>query len=74
MANVQAISSGISIIEDLTGHLEVDGPSTDSLVAGLATKVLSSFTGEEHRSRRGIALAKATYDGLRKLHPREYYT
>jgi len=55
--------------EDLTDQLSVNGTNLDSFLTGLETKGLAKL----YRTKKGITLAKATYDGLKKAHPKEYY-
>ena len=55
--------------EDLKGFFEVDDKTLDALLNSLEAQ------GEVklYRSKKGIELAKATYEGLRKAHPLDYY-
>ena len=56
-------------MEDMGGYLDLDNTSLDALLAGLEQKGLAKL----YRTPKGIALAKATYEGLKKAHPKEYY-
>ncbi len=55
--------------EDITQYLDVDDTRLNSLLEELEKKGFVSL----YRTRKGISLAKATYDGLKKAHPKEYY-
>ena len=55
--------------EDIKGHFEVDDAKLDEVSLSLEKKGFVKL----YRDRKGIALAKATYDGLKKAHPPEYY-
>lgn len=55
--------------EDLTGALDVENEKLDELLLGLEGKGLIKLV----RTKKGIELAKATYEGLDKAHPSEYY-
>jgi hypothetical protein len=55
--------------EDLKGLFEVDDATLDMLLSSLEGKGDIKL----YRSKKGIELAKATYDGLRKAHPPDYY-
>jgi hypothetical protein len=48
---------------------EVDDETLDRLLASLEEKKLVKL----YCRKKGIALAKATYEGLRKANPSEYY-
>jgi alkylation response protein AidB-like acyl-CoA dehydrogenase len=54
---------------DLLERFEVDGSTLDTLLVSLEKAGLVSL----YRTRKGIELAKATYDGLDKAHPPDYY-
>ncbi len=55
--------------EDIKDHFEVDDKTLDDLLISLEKKNLVKL----YRGRRGIELAKATYKGLKKANPQEYY-
>ena len=55
--------------EDMTGMLEVDDQKLDELLLSLEEKGLVRLS----RTKKGIELAKATYEGLDKAYPPEYY-
>jgi len=55
--------------EDLKDHFDVDDSKLDELLISLEKKGFIKL----YRDRKGIALAKATYDGLKKANPLEYY-
>ena len=55
--------------EDITACLDVDDARLDALLEGLEKKGFAKL----YRTKKGISLAKATYDGLNKAHPKEYY-
>ena len=55
--------------EDLKGLFEVDDKTLDTLLSSLEAQGDVKL----YRSKKGIELAKATYEGLRKAHPLEYY-
>ena len=55
--------------EDLLALLDVDGATLDGFLISLETQGLIRLV----RTKKGIELAKATYDGLAKAHPPEYY-
>ena len=56
-------------LDDIGQYLEADEGSLGSLLTDLETKGLAKL----YRTKKGISLAKATYDGLKKAHPKEYY-
>ena len=55
--------------DDITQYFDEDGVRLDSLLEELEKKGLANL----YRTKKGISLAKATYDGLKKAHPKEYY-
>jgi hypothetical protein len=55
--------------EDIQEIFEVDDATLDDLLTSLESKGLVKLL----RTKRGIELAKATYAGLDKAHPLEYY-
>jgi alkylation response protein AidB-like acyl-CoA dehydrogenase len=55
--------------EDLKEFFDVDDTKLDELLLSLEKKGLVRL----YRDRKGIALSKATYDGLKKANPFEYY-
>ncbi len=55
--------------EDMTSVLDVHNDELDALLLSLENKGLVKLT----RTKKGIELAKATYEGLDKAHPPEYY-
>lgn len=55
--------------EDLKEAFDVEDEELDQALASLEQKKLVNL----YRSRGQIMLAKATYEGLRKAHPPEYY-
>jgi hypothetical protein len=55
--------------QDLMETLDIDDGGLDGLLAALEKKGLVKLV----RTKKGIELAKATYDGLDKAHPPEYY-
>ena len=55
--------------EDIKEHFEVDDEPLDELLMALETKGFVKL----NRDKKGIALAKATYDGLNKAFPLEHY-
>ena len=44
-------------------------PASDEALAGLEARGLVKL----YRTKKGISLAKATYEGLKQAHPKEYY-
>jgi hypothetical protein len=54
---------------DIAQYLDVDDARLDSLLEELEKKGFAKL----YRTKKGISLAKATYDGLSKAHPKEYY-
>jgi hypothetical protein len=54
---------------DIKESLDVDDTKLDELLLSLEKKSLVKL----YRDKKGIALSKATYDGLKKAHPPEYY-
>lgn len=55
--------------EDIKELFDVDSATLDGLLISLEKKGLVKL----YRSKKGIELAKATYDGLNQAHPPEYY-
>ena len=55
--------------DDMKEVLEVEDEKLDGLLTSLEAKGSVRLV----RTKKGIALAKATYDGLDKAHPPEYY-
>lgn len=55
--------------EDLKAVFDVEAGRLDEILVGLEQKGLVKLL----RDRKGIALAKATYDGLKRANPREHY-
>jgi hypothetical protein len=55
--------------EDIKESFDVDDTKLDELLLALERKGLVKL----YRDKKGIALLKATYDGLRKAYPQEYY-
>ncbi len=55
--------------EDIRELFDVDNAVLDDLLVSLEKKGLVRL----YRDKKGIALAKATYEGLDKAHPKEYY-
>jgi alkylation response protein AidB-like acyl-CoA dehydrogenase len=55
--------------EDIIERFETDDATLDDLLASLEKKGLVKL----YRKGNGIELAKATYDGLDRAHPPEYY-
>jgi len=55
--------------EDIKESCDVDDLSLDDLLLSLERKGLAML----YRTKKGIGLAKATYGGLDKAHPPEYY-
>lgn len=55
--------------EDIKESFEVEDTELDELLLSLERKGLVKL----FRDRKGIALSKATYDGLKKAYPQEYY-
>ncbi len=55
--------------EDIKESFEVDNARLDELLLSLERKGLVKL----YRDKKGIALSKATYDGLKKANPPEYY-
>jgi alkylation response protein AidB-like acyl-CoA dehydrogenase len=55
--------------EDIKEYFEVEDTKLDELLLSLERKGLVKL----FRDRKGIALSKATYDGLKKAYPQEYY-
>jgi len=55
--------------EDIKESFDVDDTKLDELLLSLERKDLVRL----YRDKKGIALSKATYDGLKKANPPEYY-
>jgi hypothetical protein len=55
--------------EDIKESWDVDDATLDDLLASLERKGLAAL----YRTKKSISLAKATYAGLDKAHPPEYY-
>jgi alkylation response protein AidB-like acyl-CoA dehydrogenase len=55
--------------EDLKDYFDVKDEELDEILISLEQKGLIKL----NRGKRGIQLAKATYEGLKKAHPLEYY-
>jgi alkylation response protein AidB-like acyl-CoA dehydrogenase len=55
--------------EDLKDYFDVKDEELDKILLSLEQKKLVKL----YRGRTGIQLAKATYDGLKRAHPLEYY-
>ena len=55
--------------KDMQEVLEVENDKLDALLTSLENQGSVKLI----RTRKGIELAKATYDGLDKAHPPEYY-
>jgi DNA-binding FadR family transcriptional regulator len=55
--------------EDLKEHFDVNDKTLDELLTALEQKKWVKI----YRGRKGIELAKATYEGLKKANPPEYY-
>jgi alkylation response protein AidB-like acyl-CoA dehydrogenase len=56
--------------EDLRAVFDVEDGELDKILVSLEQKKLVKL----YRGKRGIQLAKATYGGLKKAHPLEYYS
>ncbi len=54
---------------DLKEVCDMDDAGLDALLTSLEAKGLAKL----YRTKKGIELAKATYDGLNQAHPAEYY-
>ena len=55
--------------EDIKESFEMDDAKLDELLVSMERKGLVKL----YRDKKGIVLAKATYDGLKKANPAEYY-
>lgn len=55
--------------EDLLAYFDVEDAKLDEVLLALESKGHAKL----NRDKKGIALAKATYEGLRKAFPREHY-
>ncbi len=55
--------------EDMTGQLAIDDTGLDALLTALEKQGLVKLV----RTKKGIELAKATYEGLTAAHPLDYY-
>ena len=56
-------------IEDIREYFEVDDEKLEEVLTSLERKGLAKL----YRTKKGIQLAKATYEGLSAAHPAEYY-
>jgi hypothetical protein len=56
-------------IEDIKQYFETSGQQLEQILTSLEKKGLAKL----YRTKKGIQLAKATYDGLNAAHPAEYY-
>ncbi|OGP61990.1 MAG: acyl-CoA dehydrogenase, partial [Deltaproteobacteria bacterium RBG_13_47_9] len=56
-------------LEDLREVFEVEEAKLNEVLSSLEKKGLARL----YRDRKGIALVKATYEGLKKAYPQEYY-
>ncbi len=56
-------------MEDMTDQLDVNNGSLESILTGLEAKGHVKL----YKNGKGITLAKATYEGLKEAHPKEYY-
>jgi alkylation response protein AidB-like acyl-CoA dehydrogenase len=54
---------------DMKAYFHEDEAGLDTVLSALEEKGLVKL----YRTRKGIELAKATYEGLKKAHPKEYY-
>ena len=54
---------------DIQEHFEVEETKLNEVLLSLEKKGLVKI----YRDRKGIALIKATYEGLKKAYPQEYY-
>jgi alkylation response protein AidB-like acyl-CoA dehydrogenase len=54
---------------DLAEHFSANVATLDKVLVALEQQGLANI----YRTRKGIELIKATYDGLKKAHPKEYY-
>jgi len=55
--------------EDIRDYFDVDAARIEEVLLSLEKKGWAKL----HRDKKGVALAKATYDGLKKANPREHY-
>ena len=55
--------------DDLKTHFDIDDTRLDEVLTALENKGLARL----FRDKKGIALAKATYEGLEKAYPRDHY-
>jgi len=55
--------------DDIKESFEIDDSTLDGILMELEKKGFVKL----YRDKRGIALAKATYEGLKKANPPEYY-
>ena len=55
--------------EDMEEFFDVEDQKLDEVLLSLESEGLAKL----YRGRKGITLAKATYEGLKKAHPLEYY-
>lgn len=56
-------------LEDIKGFFDVDDAKLNEVLLSLEEEGLVRL----YRDRKGIALVKATYEGLKKANPQEYY-
>ena len=56
-------------LEDILQFFDVEGKQLDQTLMSLESKGLVKL----YRDKKGIALAKATYDGLNQAFPLEHY-
>ena len=70
LAEDYRINPGLHMtMEDLQQYLDGDNAALEKAIVGLEEKGLVMVL----RNKKGIQLAKATYDGLNKAYPKEYY-
>ena len=55
--------------EDLKEYFDISDAGLDEVLTALESKGLTKL----YRTKKGITLAKATYEGLNRAHPKEYY-
>ena len=55
--------------EDIRDFFDTDDAGLDEILSALEKKGLAKL----YRTKKGIELVKATYEGLNKAHPPEYY-
>ena len=56
-------------LEDIKPYFDVEDEKLEQILLALESKGLARL----YRDRKGIALAKATYDGLNRAFPLEHY-